>query len=506
MLRRNVLANVIGGSWAAVLALALIPFQVKILGVAAYGLLAFLASTQVLLSIFDLGLSPTITREVAKDQSPDQRRTRELLRALSVVYWPVGFLLAAAMFGAAGWLAGHWLHLGAISFDRATAAIRYGAIAIGLRWPVSFYSGALAGRQRFGQLNAVKAGVATLTAIVGVAVLLATRDLVAYTAWTALAAAIEVGAYIALLARVVPGLVGAPSLGLLRDRAVWSFAVGIGAINLLSMVLTQSDRILIGKILPIESLGYYALAYNIVLGLSLVQSLVTSAMFPAFVKYSSTRAQEEFRQSYETATRAFMYVYNLAVWLLVFFGYDVLVLVSTRSAADHSWLILALLAIGFLFNAATALSYTASTAAGNTALPIRVNIVGVAGYLPLLYALTIRWGGVGAAAAWLVLNLYYLPTLLRLVHRRILSLATDRWIARSLLPFMVAGVLVFGAAKALAVTVGATGYGALMLALLGCAVYAALGFALLGIELRGQIAESLRGIRAGRVAIWSGRT
>jgi O-antigen/teichoic acid export membrane protein len=506
MLRRNVVANVLGGSWAALLALILIPVQVRILGVEAYGLLAFVASTQVLFSIFDLGLSPTITREVAKDTSSDLGRTRELVRSLSVLYWPIGIVLGAAMVVGAGWLAGHWLHLGSLPADRAAAAIRYGAVAILLRWPVSLYAGVIAGRQRFDQLNMMKAAVATVSAIGGLVVLFVSRDLLAYMAWTALAAAIELGGYLLLLVRLVPALIGPPSMSVMFDRIVWSFAAGIGAINLLSMVLTQSDRILISKILPIEVLGYYALAYNIVYGLSLVQTLVTSAMFPAFVKFNASQALDELRDRYQIATRAFMYVYNLPIWLFVFFGHDILVAITSRAAADRAAPILSLLAIGFLFNAATALSYTASIAGGNTWLPIRVNLVAVAGYVPVLIVMTIKWGGAGAAAAWLVLNLYYFPTLLRIVHKEIVHIESRGWLVRNFLPFVGSGLLVFAIGRAIAVVIGAGDQIALAIALVACLAYAGIGYILLGPSLRRQIVHSIIAARRGRALISASRT
>jgi O-antigen/teichoic acid export membrane protein len=70
---RNILANVFGGSWSLFLSLLIVPLKMRILGVDAFGLLAFIASLQVILGIFDLGLSPTIAREVAIDTSPNLR-------------------------------------------------------------------------------------------------------------------------------------------------------------------------------------------------------------------------------------------------------------------------------------------------------------------------------------------------------------------------------------------------------------------------------------------------
>src|ERR1700730_2820055 len=130
MLKRNIVANVFGGSWVALMSLILIPVQVRVLGVEAYGLVAFLASLQILFSIFDFGLSPTITREVARDTTPERGRTHELLRSLSWVYWSIGLGLGVLLLLSAPWLASHWLHLGTLASDRAAAAIRLAALAV----------------------------------------------------------------------------------------------------------------------------------------------------------------------------------------------------------------------------------------------------------------------------------------------------------------------------------------------------------------------------------------
>src|SRR4030081_1413079 len=105
MLKRNVVANVRRGSWTALLSLLIIPVQVHVLGVEAYGLLAFMASVQVIASIFDLGLSPTITREVTRDRTPESQWSRELIRSLSAVYWPIGIAIGLAIFVSADWTA-----------------------------------------------------------------------------------------------------------------------------------------------------------------------------------------------------------------------------------------------------------------------------------------------------------------------------------------------------------------------------------------------------------------
>jgi len=495
LLRRNIAANAIGGSLSAIFALALIPVQVRLLGVEAYGLLAFVASLQVLLSIFDLGLSPTMTREVSRDSSEGHEVSRMLIRSISLVYWPIGIGIGAVLFLAAPWLASHWLHLERLTARTATEALQLAAVVIALRWPVSLYSGVVAGRQRFVALNWLKAAMAAAGALGGIAVVLGTHSLLDLLVWMVVAAGIELAGYLGLVLWLNPGLL-AGRLGFsFLPAGVWRYAIGINLINVLAMALTQSDRILISKLLSIQSLGYYALAYNILTGLALIPGFVTSALFPAFVVRHSVGIPTDLRETYQTATRGLMYAYNLPIWLLAIFGHDILKVLTSAATADRTAPLLTVLALGFVCNGAATLAYTASIATGNTAIPIRVNVLAVVVYLPVLTVLTLRLGGLGAAVTWLLLNLYYLPALLPPVHR-LMGVPRLPWIASSFLPFVGAGFACFGGGRLLLMLLGSDSGGATVLAAgLSMVAYVGIGLVAAGTPVRQQIFRSIADVR-----------
>jgi O-antigen/teichoic acid export membrane protein len=188
VIARNILANMLGGSWSIILTLLVIPIQLRYLGAEAFGLLAFVASLEVLFNVFDLGITPTIAREVAIDTSPDLQNSRDLLQTLSVVYVAIGLLLGGAVFAGSDWLVEHWLTLDGLSVESARLALQLGAVATAIRWPVSFFAGVITGRGRFDILNLLKAGAATFRLLGGAMVIVAFADLVAFVAWLVLAA------------------------------------------------------------------------------------------------------------------------------------------------------------------------------------------------------------------------------------------------------------------------------------------------------------------------------
>ena len=60
------IANYLGQGWAALMGIAFVPLYVKVLGVESYGLVGVFAVLQASLMLLDLGLTPTLSREMAR--------------------------------------------------------------------------------------------------------------------------------------------------------------------------------------------------------------------------------------------------------------------------------------------------------------------------------------------------------------------------------------------------------------------------------------------------------
>ncbi len=488
MIARNILANAVGGSWFAILTLLIIPVQIRVLGVDAYGLIAFLASLQIIFSVFDLGLSPTIARELAIDTSTDLQHSRDLLQTLTFAYAGVGLLMGGIVALGADWLANDWLNLGGLPVDEARTAIQLGAIALMVRWPVSFLAGVIMGRERFVILNLLKAVSATIGLLGGAVVILVSSSLVAFTAWMALAAAIEVTLYLVACFRLVPNLNLWPRVSRAAIERVRRYVLGVSVIGVLGTALTQSDRLLLSTLLPIETLGYYSLAFNLLLGLTLVQGFFTSALLPRFAAIYEQSAVEKLATDYNRASKGLIYLCTLPVSALLFFGEPLLSLWTSPETAAPASRILTILAPAFLINVAVSIPYILALATGNTGIVVRVYGVALAFYLPALYIAIEHWGGTGAAMAWLFLNASYLFSLVPLVQQRIVGESAWTWVVHNLLPFALLGAAVFGAGRLIVDTKGwHSGVASSVVCVLGALVYAVGGIRLLDPAMRASL-------------------
>src|ERR1700736_6693337 len=115
---RNLIAGVANSLWSAALSVAFVPLYLKYLGMEAYGLIAFFTSAQALLSLLDMGLAPTMNREVARCSAKNNfEEAGPLLHSLSVLYWISAAVIGIAMAVLAPFLASHWLHATSMSQD-----------------------------------------------------------------------------------------------------------------------------------------------------------------------------------------------------------------------------------------------------------------------------------------------------------------------------------------------------------------------------------------------------
>lgn len=85
--KRNVVASHLGQGWTALMGLAFIPLYIKHLGIEAHGLIGVFAVLQAWLSLLDMGMMPTLSREMARFTGGGHGAAsiRDLLRGVETI-------------------------------------------------------------------------------------------------------------------------------------------------------------------------------------------------------------------------------------------------------------------------------------------------------------------------------------------------------------------------------------------------------------------------------------
>ena len=493
LVRRNVLANTGGRIWAAGLSLAIVPIQIHFVGIEAYGLLSVFPSLIAVFSLLDLGFGNVLNRELARYsmQSGREQEMRNLVRTIEFAYWAIGLAIGFAVALLAAPIADHWLQASAMPRDHLIDALVLMGVAIACQWPRALYYSGLMGLQSQVAMNVASAAVATVLNVGGILILWQmSASITALLAWYAAVGFAETLLAAWLLWRTLPAAPAPASFmpRLLTD--LWRYAAGMTGISVMSVILTQMDKIILSKVLPLEAFGYYSLASRVAAALYYFIGPVTTAYFPRFSQLTGSEQREELARAYHKGCQVMSVAVLPATAVLVMYPAELLqlwtrnpVLVANCSA------ILAVLALGNALNGMMGLPASLQFAHGWTRLVLVFNTIAVLLLAPLTYVMAMDYGGLGAAGVWLVLNVGYVALMLRLMHRRLLPGHLGAWLARDFgAPFAAA----FAAAGLCKLLIPAGGP---VTSLIGIA--AAMGSAVLAAgwaasELRPHFARALR--------------
>jgi len=422
--RYGLLANFAGSGWSALMQLVCVPFYIKFMGIEAFGLIGFYLMFQAITQVLDLGLSPTMNREMARYSVQPEKaaEARDLVRTLEAGYWLIGVLITLILIGASTWIATHWIKANVLPLHIVREALLLMGILAFFQWPVSFYQGGLMGLHRQVLFNIVRISVVTLNSGGAVLILwLVSPTIQAFLLWQIAVNAAQAVVLAMLLWKCLPATLRAPRFEFSLVRNIWRFATGVGGITLISLALTQIDKVVVSKLLSLTILGYYILACAASNSLSIIAAVIFNVIFPRMSAQVAAGDENGLRQSYHTGSQLMAVLVLPLAAVLSFFSFDVLRLWTRNiEAASFAAPVLTILAIGSALNALLFLPYSLQLAFGWTRLSLTAGLISIVVVIPVIIPATMHFGPIGAASVWVALNILNMLVAVPIMHKRIL--------------------------------------------------------------------------------------
>ncbi len=446
---RNLLANYLGAAWTGLMGVAFIPLYVRFLGMEAYGVIGVFAVLQAVFVVLDMGMAPTLSREAARFQAGahSPQGIRELVHAVERVYWAIAIGIAASLVVASPWLAGNWLRPQALATATVAQALMAMGVVIALRWLATLYRSAIQGLQDQVWLNVVTAGFATLRGL-GVIPVLAwlSPTIQAFFIYQAVVTALEALVLAARMRRLLPAVSAPPRFRWQALRGIWRFAAGMSVITVLGVLLTQADKVLLSRLLPLAQFGHYALASTLAAALYVMIVPINNAVYPRLTELVVQGDQQQLAAAYHRYCQALTLALVPAALVLAFFS-DHLVLLWTRDVELTRVVapLVSLLVIGNMLNGLMYLPYSLQLAHGWTRLTATVHLVAVATLAPAIYLSVRAFGVIAAPAVWIVFSSCCIALAVPLMHRKLLPDEMWSWYGRDVLAPMLAAFAGVGA-------------------------------------------------------------
>ena len=450
-LKRNILANYATQIYVTLVSILILPLYLKYMGAETYGLVGFFTMLQAWFNLLDMGLTPTVARETARFRggATDALSYRRLLRALQLIFFAVAFLGGGVMFIFSALIADRWLNVQTLPLEQVELALQLMAVGVALRWMSGLYRGCISGSERLVWLGGFNAFVATLR-FVGVLPILiwVGHSPAVFFTYQLLVAVVELAGLAAKAFGLFPAVPMGQQLGwsptslFTPIKSVLKFSLTIAFTSSVWVMVTQIDKLVLSKLLPLADYGYFTLAVLAASGVMVISSPITSALMPRMARLQAEGDEAGLISLYRNATQMVAVIAIPACLVLALFAEQVLwVWTGDAHTAALAAPVLRLYALGNGFLAMAAFPYYLQFAKGDLKLHLIGNIIFVLLLVPLLVWATWQHGAIGAGYAWLGSNAVYFFSWVPLVHRRFSKGLHWKWLVQDLNQVLTPGLM-----------------------------------------------------------------
>jgi len=182
-------------------------------------------------------------------------------------------------------------------------------------------------------------------------------------------------------------------------RPLFRFGAWMSVTNVIGPLLVYMDRFVIGAVVSVAAVAYYATPYEMVTKLLIVPGAILGVLFPAF---AST-----YRHDHARTVRLFA---NGTKYVVLLLFPVILVIVALAPEGMGWWLgpdfsrysapVLRCLAIGIFINSVAQVFATLVQGVGRPDLTAKIHALELPIYLPILFWSIHHYGILGAAFAW----------------------------------------------------------------------------------------------------------
>jgi O-antigen/teichoic acid export membrane protein len=402
LLARNTLLNFTGQAIPLLVKIGTMPFIVHGLGTERFGLLSLAWVILGYFTIFDLGLGPATAKHVAealgkgaKDQVP------RLIWTAVTVQAAFGVIGALALGVIAPLLVEDILSMPLLLTAEAKIAFYWLAASIPAVLISGSLTGALAAAQRFDLVNAVGASFSVANSLLTlVGVLFWDWRLPEIISMLVVSRLLALVVYYWLCLRVFPAFKGPPCFHWAELWMLVGFGGWVTVSSVIGPILVYLDRFMIGALLSMAAVAYYAAPYEMVTRLWIVPTSLGVALFPAFSTLIGRGQQERLLALLSRSVKWVLLTLGPTVIIVITLARDILQLWLGSAFAAESTLILQILAVGVLVNSLAHVPYSLIHALGRPDLTAKFHLAELPLHVLLAWWLIGRWGAPGAALAW----------------------------------------------------------------------------------------------------------
>ncbi|EIU7613853.1 oligosaccharide flippase family protein [Vibrio vulnificus] len=452
-MKKNVLFSYISQVYVALIGILILPIYLSTLGAEAYGLVGFFTLLQSWFVLLDLGLSSTISRETARFKVGAIKPINylRLFRALSMIFFVIAVVGGGVLYALSETISENWLKLDELNTSDVVLCLSIISIIVPLRWMCGLFRGVIVGYEKIVFLSFYIILVSTFRFVIVLVVLdLFGENVRVFFIYQLIVAILEFTGYFAISKSIVPNKsefnekVG---WSIEPIKSILSFSLMIAFTSASWVMITQTDKLILSGLLPLQDYAYFSIAVLAAGGILVLSGPISMSLMPRMTSLYAEGRHQDMYDIYVSSSQFISIIAGSATVVLVSLPEQVLFAWSgDHVLSDKAALILSLYTLGNFFLSLAAFPYYLQYSAGKLKLHFLGNLIFTIILIPLIIMMTKLFGAVGAAWVWLLANGFFLGVWTLIVHRVISNGITLhlRWLRESIATPMLAPVL-FGA-------------------------------------------------------------
>lgn len=425
-MKLNILANFVGRFWGILSNFLFIPLYIKYLGLESFSIIGLSLVITAVLAVMDSGLTSTLTREFASSENSKKERL-SIFKTLESCYFIISsFAILLVVLGST-FIATKWLNLDDISPDLVAYYLKIIGIEIGFKFLAQFYTGGFIGLEKQVKVNVYQIiwGVTRNGLVVIPIIFYPTLEV--FFLWQTISTILYVlvirwDIITVISKRSSSSFFSKPVIQKSIIKKIWKFAGGMMLISAVAAINTQLDKVALTKLLPIEVLGLYTLAFSLSSGLNLLSRPFSMAILPRITNYFTSGRQNDasllFKKAYIIVA---IIIFSFMSSMIIYSQELIWIWTNDIELAQKSYIYVPWIALGTGFLALQGLPFNIAIAHSFTKYNNILGILSLIITIPGYWIFTNLYGGVGAAATFSLVQIVITLTYLYLINRRFLK-------------------------------------------------------------------------------------
>ncbi len=440
MIKRNLLANYIGQAWTSFISIVFVPFYLQFLGVEAYGLIGFFVLLSNWLLLLDMGMTPTMSREMASFSAGKRTNEsiRDLLRSVEILAVIISLLIFISIYFTSSNIALYWIKAKELSVKTVSQSVVLMGLIVALKFLESIYRSVIIGLQKHVFLNIFNVVLSTLRGF-GAVIVLAyfSPTIQAFFLWNVFISVLTLFIFNIYIYRSIPHINRTARFSINELLAVRKFATGIIGITLVTLILTQVDKVLLSRFLTLSEFGNYNILSLVAGVLVTLLGPITTTFYPKFSELYALNREFEISETFHKAAQLVTVIIGPLSVIMIFYSELIFKLWLHDSSFDSSSLFMfRLMVISNLLISLWYVPHQFQLATGWTKLTVYFNTIATFLIVPSLLFLIPLYGVIGSVFVNTLLHISYLTIAAFLFFRMRLIGEKWRWYKEDILyPF-----------------------------------------------------------------------